>query len=320
MTLQQPDNLTLPRARGYVLVMALLLIAMAGSVLAIMAKRSVFDASDVKQAQQQLQHRWAAYSLEKSLLPRADKVITTLLEKESTDDKPTFAGKVEFQIQLADTNYQLTLSDENAKANVNQLIDVKPSQATSSQPIGHLLQQMQVRNIPAIQLRPHVWENAANPQPIQTLGQVFTHVSPNELIPFASQDPAVLDALTCWGDGKLNLRTASPQVIKALCLELMTRGEIDKLIRARDDDPKITLTAALTAAGVDKKQLEKVKALFTEKSTCMSLWTRWETDRRTHCRLAIAMHQTVLKSMAQSPKQSPDQVQPAKLESLAFEW
>ncbi|MAX25861.1 MAG: hypothetical protein CMJ19_15280 [Phycisphaeraceae bacterium] len=300
--------------------MALLLIAMAGSVLAIMAKRSIFDASDVQQAQQQLEHRWAAYSLEKSLLPRAEKVIETLLEKDPLRDEHVFKGKVEFEIQLAETTYQLTLADENAKANVNQMIDATQTQTVSSQPIQRLLQDMQVRDIPAIQIQPYVWENATNSQAIQTLGQVFENVNPSQLVAFESIDPVVLDVLTCWGDGKLNLHSASPHAIKAVCLKQMTRGEIDKLIRARDANPRITLDAALTSAGVDKKKLGKIKVLFTEKTTCVSLWTRWETDRRTRYRLAVATQQASPKSTNQSTKQSPSQPQHVKLDSLIFEW
>ncbi len=304
------------RAQGYVLVMALLLIAMAGSVLTIMAKRSIFEATDVYQAQKQLQHRWATYSLEKSLLPNASNVMTTLLENDPPDDQDLPVNKIDFNIQLGDTTYQLTLSDEQAKANVNQLFKSQSQPTDVTQTVRSLLEKRQIRNIPTINLKPFTWESDTQEHPIQTLGQMFENVNLEQLMPFDSEEPAVLDVVTCWGDGKLNFRQAPIEVIISICLKSMTRGEIDKLINARKTNPEISLEKALVSAGIDKKKLDQVKALFTETSNCHTLWSRWQDTRRLHHRLAVGLTLTANKK-SESQTDTP---QHAKIQTLVFAW
>tara|TARA_B100000941_G_scaffold290202_1_gene271526 strand:- start:1369 stop:2331 length:963 start_codon:yes stop_codon:yes gene_type:complete len=307
------------QSHGYVLVLALLLIAMAASVLAIMARRSIFDASDVLNAQTNLQHRWAAYSLEKSLLPHASKVMQTLLEKQEQPQDKEPVTKVDFQLTLGGNAYQLTLSDEQSKANINQLLKNKGDAIQTAQAIRSLLNDAQISDIPNISLSPHIWTNDPSSQSIQTLGQVFDSTTPQELCPFEAQNPCVMDFLTCWGDGKLNLHTAPEQVIKAVCIPLLGRGQIQKLLTARQGNPQLKIDKALTDAGVAKDQIEKVKPLFTDQSNCYALWTRWETNRMTKQRLGIAQA-TAKKSPGNKAPESQNAPEKDKLNYLIFEW
>jgi type II secretory pathway component PulK len=296
--------------------MALLLIAMAGSVLAIMARRSVFDASDVKQAELLLKQRWASYSLSRSLLPQAAELIKTFNEDNPDPDKGPL-NTVRFEVQLGEAAYQVILSDEQAKANVNQLLKNKGNTSDTAQAIRSLMEAARVQDMPAIELKPYAWEDNPEIANVHTLGQVFHEVDPAKLLSNDDEQTAVLDALTCWTDGKLNIHTASPEVLKAVCTPLITRGQIDKLIDARKSDPKISLAAALTAAGIAKDNLEKIKPLFTDQSTFHSLWITARTDRRTRYWLTVAQQQKTAKNKSQTPHQH---AQTGKLITADFEW
>ena len=305
---------------GYVLVMALVLIAMAASVLAIMAKRSVFDASDVLHAQAQFKEHWAAYSLSKSLLPQAREVMALILEKEtlleSTPDQQPISV-VHFEVQLGGLTYQLALADEQAKANVNQLLKNKGNSSDTAQAIRNLMNRTQIADIPVIELKPYTWKENPNIAKLHTLGQIFKNVTPSKLCSTDSEEKEALDVLTCWGDGKLNFHTAPPEVMLAVCNPTLGRGQIDKLIAARQRNPKISLDAALTAAGIAKDHLAKIKKMFTDESTCYSLWVHRQTQRQTHHWLTIAQQQ---KSLKNQPESSPESQQSGKIFTTVFEW
>ena len=302
---------------GYVLVMALLLIAMAGSVLVIMARRNVFEASDVKHAEFELKQRWATYSLSRSLLPQAGELIKTFEEDNKDSDKEQPLKSIRFEVELGQTKYQMIVYDEQAKADVNQLLKNKSSTSDTAQAIRKLMEDSQIQNVPTIELKPYTWEKSPEIAKVYTLGQVFNDVNPSKLLSTDPEQPAVLDELTCWTDGKINFHTASPEALKAVCTPLVTRGQIDKLIAARKNNPEISLDAALTAAGIAKNNLEKIKPLFTDQSIFYSVWVTAQTDRKTQYWLTIAQQQKTAKKKTSKPLQ-PEQ--DGKLMMVDFEW
>lgn len=302
--------------QGYVLVMALLLIAMAGSLLVILARRSMFDASDVIQAELQLKHRWASYSLSRSLLPQADTLIKTFNEDNPNPEKGSL-NTIRFTVPLGGYDYHMILSDEQAKADVNQLLKNKGNPSSTAQAIRSLMEAMQIHDMPTIELKPYAWNSNPKIAKVHTLGQVFKDVEPAKLFSDDFNQPAVLDAITCWTDGKLNIHSASPEVLKSVCTPLITRSQIDQLVAARKGNPKITLDAALTDAGIDKDDMEKIKPLFTDQSAFHSLWITSMTDRKTSYWLSIAQQQKSAKKKTQTPHQPS---QEGKLITADFEW
>lgn len=302
---------------GYVLVMALLLIAFAGSVLAVMARRGIFEASDITDTQQQLKHRWAAYSLEKSILPQAKQIMEKIYEKDPPEDQQPMATS-NLEIQLGSTTYQLTLADEQAKANVNLILNIKGNTTDTAQAIRNLMTEINISNIPKIALKPYKWDKNPDIAQVHTFDQVFTNIVPDT---FFSNDPdktEAIDVLTCWGSGQLNFHTASPEVLKIICHPLLGRGQIEKIITQRKSNPEIKLNKALTDAGVSKKQIPKILKRLTEDSTCYSLRIQWQNERKVTYRLSIA--QQPVKNKKTKPQTPQSDSKTGKLIMTLFEW
>ena len=311
-----PTSCAVRSSHGYVLVMTLVLVVMAGSVLTVMAKRNIFDASDVLQAQSQLQTRWAAYSLSRAILPNADQFFETVLEQQ--DEKPKEPlTKVSFELSINQALCFITLMDEQAKANINHLLKTKGNPTQTALAIRSLGDQFKIQDMPVLQIKPYTWMELPTLAPLHTWDQVLEKVEPDKLYAIEENTKAIGDIITCWGDGKLNFHNAPIQVIQTVCHPLINRVQIAKLIAARKADPQITLSNALTTADVTKDQLEKITPLFTEKSSCYALSISITESRQSHHWLTIGQRQNSPQTQVKSAHK--DQ-QNDKLNTAEFEW
>ena len=83
------------RRDGFVLLTTLVVIALAGFLLAGIARRSLLRAMETVSAQEDLQQRWALASLRRSLLPYAEEILQAQAMQADEDD-----GEVESQLNL----------------------------------------------------------------------------------------------------------------------------------------------------------------------------------------------------------------------------
>lgn len=302
--------------RGYVLVMTLVLVVMAGSVLAVMARRSMFDASDTLHAQERLQQKWSVYSLSRSILPQAGKVMDEVIKQfaEKPNDPTT---RVQFDLTMGQNTWTIVLSDEQAKANLNQLLKTKGNSSETSQAIRSLAEKLKVSDLPTLQVKPFDWKDTNAVQSIHTWDQVVEEVLPEKLYATESDNIALADMLTCWGDGKLNLRNTPGPVMEIMCLPLLGRGQIEKIISERKANPQLTLEQAIKAADIAKDQVDKIKPLFTDASTCYSLFLSVDQARMKRHWLIVGQKQ---KTKQTADKTSPNVKQNDKLILAEFQW
>ncbi len=122
--------------RGFALVTTLLLLTLAAVVLADISRRSMKNAATAVENEEQLQRKWAMASIRSAVLPRAERIIAgaegRLDDDDNDDDDPplqktkttiTIMPKVIAELKLNDTKYELVISDEQAKANLNVVIN-----------------------------------------------------------------------------------------------------------------------------------------------------------------------------------------------------
>jgi hypothetical protein len=298
------------RHRGYVLVLTLLLLALAATALAGVCRLSLEKAVRATRAQEDLQRRWGVTSCRAALLPKAPMVLAR-----SVDRPGDGRGEARMSFRLGGQSVTLVFGDEQAKANVN-LLYALDGRAGADRAVRALAQAAGATAM-RVELRParieQRDEDEAEPRhdgaeakagklrsdaeilleltvepAFEGWGQVFRGAGADDLLRRRGPLPAVASNLTCWGDGMVNVRRASPEAITAACERWLRPGEVAKLVAARDEDPDFDLWEALDALALSEDRLEAVELLLTDESTCYSLWTIIRTGEREWYDLAVA--------------------------------
>ncbi|MGB0769093.1 MAG: hypothetical protein ACPGYV_15475, partial [Phycisphaeraceae bacterium] len=103
-------------------------------------------------------------------------------------------------------------------------------------------------------------------------GQLFKGVGPAALVGDGDR-PGVADQVTCWGDGRLNLRRAPDAVVKRALTPLLGAEGVEQLIEVRRASPEQTLAKWLARiTDADPKGLGLASALLTTRSNAEGLW------------------------------------------------
>jgi type II secretory pathway component PulK len=211
----------------------------------------------------------------------------------------------QIHLQLGDLTVHLVITDEQAKIHVPSLVS-RRGRGEAETLIRRALRE--VRSSPIAQadvdvaLRPYEaprLEAFALPA-FGSYGQVFADLRPEDLIVLtddhdtatASWEPARGPAalVTCWGDGRVNLRRASAAVLEAVCEPLIGPAEINQLLVLRDqhaDQPAADLKPLLEQFEVSAATRAKLAELLTMQSRCYGLWVIIEDDRRTWRHFAV---------------------------------
>src|SRR5688572_16761712 len=106
------------RHRGYVLIVTLGVLVLAATVMVGVGRAAIAHALAARQAQDDLQRRWAIASCRAIVLPFAEQL---LVDQEHKQQRPVPVHRA--QIHLGNVALDLTLADEQAKANVNWLLN-----------------------------------------------------------------------------------------------------------------------------------------------------------------------------------------------------
>lgn len=101
--------------------------------------------------------------------------------------------------------------------------------------------------------------------------QVFADPEPVDLFGEKYQPRGAVDHLTCWGDGRLNIRRASPQTLSLLVGRLMDRRALERLIRAAKHSTGVELVDLLNAVQVPEERHEELQTLLAIQSRCHSV-------------------------------------------------
>ncbi len=274
------------RQRGFVLLMALVLVLVAGVSLAGIAGRSMSSALQARSGVEELQRRWAAMSLRTTLAgqledvlqqaERGDALLAEAREKQKFEGVPTAERR--FMVTLAEQNYELIVTDEQAKLNVNQLLEGNSSARLTSW-LRKVRQRSRVGEVEAVTIRVRpMAEGLAGGESFKGLarlgayGQLFAEASPGDLIGDEKGRGLVSD-ITCWGNGAVNARRATRRVVEEVCGELLTKRQMGELLEAVADQPFGTKAQWLKGvADLEDTTRQKLEGLLTDQSGVHGLW------------------------------------------------
>src|SRR3982750_969566 len=105
------------RRGGYVLILTLALLVLAATLMVAVARAAGDHAMLARQEQAGLQRRWGAVSCRAALLPSADQI---LVRAELQAHRPVPIHRA--RLQLGAQTFDVAIGDEQAKTNVNALI------------------------------------------------------------------------------------------------------------------------------------------------------------------------------------------------------
>ncbi|MHB1156178.1 MAG: hypothetical protein ACYC26_04990 [Phycisphaerales bacterium] len=333
-----------PTQRGFVLLLTLALVLLAGGLLSGLALRSVTSALDTESAVERLQRRWAVTTCRATLLEKSERLFAAAEggnEEREADGGPAGkrgkntrqpVGEWRVACRLAGLDYELVFTDEQAKLNVNALLKHETHESAR-----RIIERLSVdangmTNEP-VTVKLHVRrdqeggeaEGGGGSSGVGGYGQVFENVSAWQLIDDSVTGGAsvgegggagLAGRLTCWGDGRLNWRRASDQVLRQACGEVLTRGETDQLMGVRKDDPFATTDELIDRLkGVSKKHADELKKLLADASGCHGLWVIQRGRQRSWYTLVVGTGTVT--------EQDPDTGTPGKLavsRQYEFQW
>jgi hypothetical protein len=284
-------------------------------VLAGVCRMSLERALFAERAQADLQRRWGVLTCQTVLLPKAEAALS------STSPAASEARR---DLHLGGQAFSLVFGDEQAKANVNILyrdggLASAESRVREIAALSNL--RVELRPLPGgldatgFGRRPVSTTAASDtadppelPRVFEALGQVFVGARPADLVEPRGTAPPVTAAVTCWGDGSLNFRRASPEAIRAVCAACLTSAEISRLLGLRTKNPTADSSNLLDQLKLNEKTRAAIEDLLVDDSSCRSLWIVSRSTERNWYDLAV------------SDGPAPDSSQSQPAQPLLFSW
>ncbi len=279
--------------RGYVLVLTLAVLVLAASALVSAGRLAVGRASAAREAERDLQRRVGVASCRAAILPRAEEILAV---HEVLRKSPLVQHRA--AVRLGEFTFDLIIADEQAKANVNSLLESAPPDIVENR-IREALSGTGL--LGTIVLRP---VKLRDRMVVSGMGQIFDQLSPQKLLEPRGGKPAAAELLTCWGSGAINVRRASEAALKLSHCPPWTPLEVTRMIQARREmfDPSAAgvvkppgpASAAPQPSPMDAlarllrtAQIRTGPSGLTVSSNCHSLWIIARDGRRQWYYLAV---------------------------------
>jgi hypothetical protein len=255
------------RRGGYVLLMTLALLVIAALAQAGLARRSLHAALAANEAQSELQRHWAAASCRDFMLQQAETIFIQM-EEAGEQRRPRWPTPrhINASLKLGEFDIQLVLADEDAKTNLNALQAKKPTDVHLA-----LIQHARSGLTPELRLDMSR-EGKLRKRWFATWGQVFPIASTLALPDGWERLVQVSQEITCWGDGKPNIRRASDQTVETIATTAIGGAAARKLLEARravDDD--LLLADLLGTLDLRRADQLKLRGVLSDRSSCYSL-------------------------------------------------
>lgn len=298
------ESLLHSRERGYVLLLTLLLLAMMATGLAGMARRSHHAILEANRSEQEIQREWLSRSAE-SVLPAAEKILT---QNSKNVSRPS--DNLVLIYALDNHHVSLSLSDEQAKANLNALWKrsdpaiVRATAQTLATSVG-FTEELNLRPLGTFEV---VAAGSRADWPVfGAYEQLFPSGAIQQEIHKASIDASVIGVITLWGDGRLRIERADPAVLHAVLFPLLSPSQIQQLsdvVRypvSEDRKPPVgpSTTSIIYRVGLEltDRQQELLSKLVTDESKCFSVRLRFDDGRRVRSTLAVRQNDSKAESL-----------------------
>ncbi len=282
------------RHRGYVLIVTLGLLVLAATMLVSLGRATMRRASEARESLEALQQRWGVTSCRKVILPQAEAILARE-ERELKRAMPVYRTSV----RLGGQEFDLVVSDEQAKANVNLLLERSDRSAVESElsralsgsglgeavrlrPLGEVRRQSQPNATTAPGTQP---TTVPLTRRVESYGQVLDSSNPKLLLEKRSREAPPMELLTCWGNGAINVARASAKSLKLSSGDALSEVEVDGILRGRDEVYRQPRAGGAMGDAVKKLAKPvgdgaKQQFVWTTESSCHSLWVVTRTKQR----------------------------------------
>lgn len=285
------------RQPGFALLLTLMLVMMAAIALAAVARQSATEALSAQEKTEALQRRWAVTSCRATLLPRVDRLMDRADqgplgsdgEPAAVDERPPPSATRWVTIELAGGRYDLVLTDEQAKYHPGRQFDDRSGvrnalSSLSGSSVGADGRRLRVAMRPMIdreadgtpiEREARSGDDDERPERIETYagyGQLFDSPAPALLVGGPDRPGAAM-RLTCWGDGRLNLKRAPSAVVERVLGPVLGAEGVDEVLDARLQAPHGEAEdwlAVVTQATAERKAL--ASDMLSRSSYCQGLW------------------------------------------------
>jgi len=263
------------RQRGFVLILVLVIVAMAAVLLTGRVRRAGQLAVDVREGAQRLQLDWANRSCRDVLLPRSRAFLTDAAGRPRT--------LARYELSLGDLPLTLVFADEQAKANVNTL-----ARELGRDGFAQRLLELQrgLRRPVAIQW-PASTDGAAAPMAFFSYDSLFAGRPPAEWFDVDWPDQSPTAVLTCWGDGRVNVRTASREVLRHTLERVAVEADVATIVKLRDENPAVSLQQIVRTLALPPEKAARVSRLLCDRSETTSLWVVARSPQRDYYRFYV---------------------------------
>ncbi|MBS3822136.1 MAG: general secretion pathway protein GspK [Phycisphaerae bacterium] len=295
-----------PRRSGFVLLLVLVLVMLAGVALAVVARQSVAAAVEARTEVEQWQRRWAVRSSRAAFYGRIESVLDTAERGRSLGhgraDRPTNPARrgPEYRndptpvhrvaCRLAGIDYELVFTDEQAGLNVNRLLK-RRTRGQAQQQVQRLVTPYQPPSADErvqVRLRPMADKDTSTQMPsLGSYSQVFDNVTARQLVGQA-RGRGVAQPVTCWGADRVNIRRAPDRVIRAQCDREISGPLLQQLLAIRDEDPYRSLNDMLSELDhADADERQRLRRYLTDTSRTHGLWVICRGSQRMWYSLTI---------------------------------
>jgi len=261
--------------RGFVLLLTLVLLTLAALAMLAVSRAAMARSQAADESVAELQRRWGIFSCESVLLPNVD----TFLRAAEKRTQRTLAYE-SLSIPLGNQRFDVTISDESAKANVGQLMHVQGREQAEL-----TIRRLSLASPIAGEVHLRWGKRRGSPRP-ESFGDVFDHASAKSLCD-NSTGPSIAETLTCWGDGRVNIHRAPESVIKEVCSPVLNYSQIHELASLQKSDPDISVPDAVARLQIPADKQAAAYELLTDIPTCFSLWITCRSPRRVDTELTI---------------------------------
>jgi hypothetical protein len=203
-----------------------------------------------------------------------------------------FVTERRFELRLSGARYTVVVTDEQAKLNVNRLVEWS-GRAAAQRIVGRIARGPARSGVgPLVSLRPlNGGTDRRADLGLSRIGsyqQVFNTSNPQQLIG-DSTGMGLAARITCWGDGRLNILRAPDELVERVGQPLLRGSQIHALLEARRQSPNDTVQAWLDQVDtIDDDQRRALAGRMTDASRCFGLWVIGHHGPRRSYSFAVA--------------------------------
>ena len=287
--------------RGYVLLMVMVLLVVMATALTTIATRSLQTSQEAIVAATQLQQRIGIASCQAAFLPKATIIFNKLdeMERASGIRRKEPRHMVAESILLSDQRFDVVLSDENAKVNLNTMYHKVGLQKTNQK----LRDEVTANDFRSLRLTPAVKPNVDNtarakaaerkansttgsnsqtsdaellertPIEVEALpacrswGEVFSFEKLMAQNPDKQIRLEFTKSLTLWGSGQVNMKHANDKTLQTVIELVLTRAKakkmVEKIREADSGDVQTMLELDESISPANKKALASLLGTYS---------------------------------------------------------